>query len=302
MTDLSSISRWQAWKMAARPRTLPAAVSPVIVGTALAVRDGAFQPLAALAALVGALLLQIGVNLANDYFDFHAGIDAGARKGPIRVTQSGLIPPAQVRLAMLGVLTLAALIGVYLIAVGGWPILLIGLASLAAALAYSGGPYPLASHGLGDLAVFLFFGPAAVWGTYLAQAKALPWPVLLAALPPGFLVTAILVVNNLRDLESDAAAGKRTLAVRLGRRGSLLEYTLLIAAAYAVPVIGWLAGGYGVGAALPLITAPLAMPLIAALRDSPDDGPVMNRALAGTARLALLASLIFGAGLLVPAG
>ncbi len=302
MTDLHPITRWQAWQMAARPSTLPAAVAPVIVGAALATRDGTFRPLITLAALTGALLLQIGVNLANDYFDFRAGIDAGERKGPIRVTQSGLIPPAHVRLAMIGVLVLAALIGVYLVLAGGWPILLIGLASLAAVLIYSSGPFPLASHGLGDLAVFLFFGPAAVWGTYLAQARYLPWPIALAALPPGFLITAILVVNNLRDIDSDQVAGKRTLAVRIGRRGSLIEYTLLIAAAYAVPVIGWLVGGYSVAATLPLVTTPLALPLIATLRDRPDDGPAMNHALAGTARLALLACLAFGVGLLVPAG
>jgi 1,4-dihydroxy-2-naphthoate octaprenyltransferase len=228
--------------LAARPKTLPAAVAPVAVGIAVAVRDGSFAPLPALAALAGALLLQVGVNLANDYFDFKKGVDTAGRKGPLRVTQAGLISPDDVRLGMALVFLLAALVGVYLVAIGGWPILLVGTASILAALAYSGGPWPIASHGLGDVFVFLFFGLAAVCGTYYVQALALTPFAVTAAVPPGLLITAILVVNNLRDIETDSKVGKRTLAVRLGPRGTLAEYAALVAGAYLLLPVLWLSG------------------------------------------------------------
>lgn len=297
-----ALTRRQAWLLAARPKTLPAAVAPVLVGIALALRSGAFRPLPALAALLGALLLQVGVNLANDYFDHVRGVDQPDRKGPVRVTQSGLIPAEQVRLGMLLVFGAVALLGVYLIAAGGWPILLVGLASILAALAYSGGPYPLASHGLGDLFVFVFFGLVAVGGTYFVQARDLPGYVLAAAVPAGLLITAILVVNNLRDIDTDRRAGKRTLAVMLGHRGSVVEFGLLLAGAYLTVLALWLAGPFGPGVVLPWLTLPLAVPLVRTLRTQAADGPAMNRALAGTARLALVFSLLEAAGMLLPFG
>lgn len=293
-----SVTRRQAWMLAARPKTLPAAVAPVIVGTALAIRDGAFRPLPALAALIGALLLQIGVNLANDYFDHISGVDQPDRKGPIRVTQSGLIPPTQVRAAMGLIFGLAAVIGVYLIIVGGWPILAIGVASILSALAYSGGPFPLASHGLGDLFVFVFFGLCAVCGTYWVQALDLPPLVIAAAVPPGLLITAILVVNNLRDIDTDRRGGKRTLAVMLGEAGARAEYVALLGGSYLIPVILVAVGILDVWAVLPLLTLPLAVRLIRAIYAS-NDGPVMNKSLARTAQLSLIFSLLFSLGLML---
>lgn len=299
MTQTASISPWQAWMLAARPKTLPAAVSPVLVGTALAVRDGAFRPLPALAAMLGALLLQIGVNLANDYFDYVRGIDTHERKGPARVTQSGLIPPARVRLAMILIFALATLIGVYLILAGGAPILAIGVASILSALAYSGGPFPLASHGLGDLFVFIFFGLCAVGGTYWVQAKMFSPLIILAAVPMGLLITAILVVNNYRDIDSDRKAGKRTLAVMLGRRGARIEYVLLLAVSYLAPLLLWLGYDLSPIVLLPLVSLPLALPLIRTLF-STTEGPILNKTLAGTARLALVYSILFSIGLFLP--
>jgi 1,4-dihydroxy-2-naphthoate octaprenyltransferase len=293
----SGISRRRAWLLATRPKTLPAALSPVIVGAAAAAGDRAFSALPALAALAGALLLQIGVNLANDYFDFKGGIDQPDRKGPLRVTQAGLIPPGQVRLAMTLTLAAAALVGVYLVARGGTPILVIGIASIVSALAYSGGPWPLASHGVADLFVFVFFGPVAVCGTYFVQAGALTPAPAAASVGPGLLITAILVVNNLRDIETDARAGKRTLAVRLGPRGALGEYVLLLAGAFLAPPLLFAAGVRGAAILLPLLAAPLAVPLVRTLATRREDGPAMNAALAGTARLTLVYCVLLAIGL-----
>jgi 1,4-dihydroxy-2-naphthoate octaprenyltransferase len=292
------ITRGRAWLLATRPKTLPAALSPVIVGAAAAAGDGVFAALPALAALAGALLLQIGVNLANDYFDFHSGIDTAERKGPLRVTQSGLIPPGQVRLAMAAALAAAALVGVYLVARGGLPILAVGVASILAALAYSGGPWPLASKGVAALFVFVFFGPVAVCGTYFVQAGALTPAPAAAAIGPGLLITAILVVNNLRDIETDARAGKRTLAVRLGARGALAEYVLLLVGAFLAPPMLLAGGVRGAAILLPLLSVPLAIPLVRTLATRREDGPAMNAALAGTARLTLVYCLLLAVGLL----
>jgi len=293
-----TISPARAWLMAIRPRTLPAAVSPVLVGTALAIHDGGFAPLPALAALAGSLLLQIAVNLSNDYFDHVRGVDGPQRRGPVRVTQSGLISPERVRLGMIVVFTLATLVGVYLIVVGGWPILAIGVASILSALAYSGGPFPLASHGLGDLFVYLFFGLAAVCGTYIAQAHGLPLGVIIASIPPGFLITDIIVVNNTRDIETDREAGKHTLAVMLGETGSRVEYVALLIISYLVPVAMWIAGQWPVWGVLSLLSLPLAVSLVRDLLRAAD-GPSFNKLLAGTARLALVFSILLSIGLAI---
>jgi 1,4-dihydroxy-2-naphthoate octaprenyltransferase len=299
MKTPTDISRRQAWLLASRPKTLPAAVAPVLVGTALALSEGKFALLPALAALAGALLLQVGVNLANDYFDFRRGIDTAGRKGPMRVTQAGLISPGLVLLGMITVFAAAAAVGVYLISIGGWPILLVGTASILSALAYSGGPWPLASHGLGDLFVFIFFGLVAVGGTYYVQALEITPLAVAVAVPPGLLITAILVVNNMRDIETDAGTGKRTLAVRLGPRGSLAEYLLLIAGAYFTTAALWLSGGTGPWVLLTLLSLPRVIPLVKTLRHRCDDGPAMNEALAGTARLTLVFCLLFSLGLII---
>jgi 1,4-dihydroxy-2-naphthoate octaprenyltransferase len=298
MPRTESVSPFKAWLLAARPKTLPAALSPVVVGIALAVRDDVFRWLPSTAALLIALLLQVGVNIANDYFDHVRGIDQPDRKGPVRVTQSGLIPPERVRLGMIAVFVLAALIGVYLVILGGWIALLIGLTAILSALAYSGGPFPLASHGLGDLFVFIYFGLAGVCGTYYVQALDLPVWVIVAAAPVGLLITAILVVNNLRDIETDRRAGKNTLAVIFGQRGTVIYFIVLVVIAYIVPVLMWLLGPFSLAMLLPLQTLPLLLPLIRIISRYADNGPAMNKALAGTARLALFFSVTLAIGIL----
>ena len=286
-----------AWMLATRPRTLPAAVSPVMVGTAMAVADGKFEFMPAFAALLGALLLQIGVNLANDYFDFKKGIDTSERLGPVRVTQSGLIPPDRVRLAMIIIFSGALAVGLYLTAIAGWPILAVGMACILASLAYSGGPFPLASHGLGDLFVFIFFGLVAVCGTYYVQALQVTTQVLWLSVPVGFLITAIIVVNNLRDIPTDQKSGKNTLAVILGERGAKLEYLLLVIGAYIMPAAFFFSGGFSVWVLLPLISIPLSIPNIIAVHK--DKGPSLNMVLAKTAALSLVFSLLLSAGLVI---
>lgn len=224
--------------MATRPKTLTAAAAPVLAGAGLAAHDGVFALLPALGALVGALLIQVGTNFANDYYDFVRGGDTDERVGPTRVTQTGLIEPHTVKRGMILVLSAAMAVGVYLVWVAGWPIVWIGLASVACAVLYTGGPFPLAYHGLGDVFVFVFFGLIAVGGTYFVQGLTWPPDAILAGVGLGALSTAILVVNNLRDIETDAVAGKRTLAVRLGVRGTQVEYIALLATAGAVPLVG----------------------------------------------------------------
>jgi 1,4-dihydroxy-2-naphthoate octaprenyltransferase len=291
-------SKIDAWILAARPRTLPAAIAPVMLGSATAVADNSFVWLPAVAALIVALLLQIGANLANDYFDYLKGIDTQDRLGPPRVTQSGLIPAKQVKAGIVLTLILSLIPGIYLLIVGGLPVLIIGLACICAALAYSGGPFPLASHGLGDLSVFIFFGLVAVCGTYYVQALRLTPLVWLMGVIEGLLISAILVVNNLRDIQSDRQTGKRTLAVIIGNRASRLEYVLLLAGAYAIPIILWLSGRMSAWVMLPLISLPTALSLMHLIWKNPA-GPILNQALAKTAKLALIYSLLLSIGLIV---
>lgn len=293
--SLPAPTRRQAWILAARPKTLPAALAPVIVGAAFALADSAFDLLPALSAALGALLLQILSNFANDYSDFFRGADTPDRLGPLRVTSAGLISPGQLRWGIVVVIVLSALNGLYLIWVGGWPILLLGVAAILAALAYTGGPFPFGYYGLGEFFVFLFFGLAAVGGTYYVQAHTLTPAVLVAAAGIGALITAILVVNNYRDMETDRRAGKHTLAVRLGRRGTQIEYVALLAVAAVVPPVLWLAFGYSIFTMLAWLTAPIALKLARTLVAA-TDGPTLNKTLAGTARLGLFYSVLLGLG------
>jgi 1,4-dihydroxy-2-naphthoate octaprenyltransferase len=292
------MSNLHAWILATRPKTLPAAVGPVLVGSALAFANDGFAVMPALAALGIALLLQIGVNLANDYFDFIRGIDTQERLGPIRVTQSGLISPAGVKSAMILTFTLAVLIGFYLVLRGGWLVAFIGMTSILAALGYSGGPYPLASHGLGDLFVFIFFGIVAVCGTYYVQALRVTWLVFTAASTVGFLITAILVVNNLRDIHTDQKAGKNTLAVILGERLSKTEYALLLALSYSLLLIIWMMGRASLWILLPFVSLPWAVSLIHTVWKSNID-PRLNIMLAKTAGLSLVFSMLLSIGFLL---
>ena len=289
-------SRTHAWLMAARPPTLPAAVVPVLVGTAAVARLG-FLPLAFAAALLAAVLIQIGTNFANDFFDFHKGADTAERLGPVRVTQSGLIPPNTVRSAMVLVFGLAALVGLYLVVIGGWPILVIGLLSISAGVLYTGGPYPLAYHGLGDLFVFIFFGLVAVCGTAYLHISTVPSVAWFAALPVALIVTAIIVVNNLRDIDTDRLAHKHTLAVLLGRRATRFEYLILVAAAYLLLPLGPLLGLTSAWALLPLLTLPIAVALVRTVFGV--EGRPLNRALAGTGRLHMLFGVLLALGLLL---
>jgi len=280
--------------MAARPATLPAAIAPVAVGVACAYAAGGFRAGPAAAAAAGALLLQIAANFANDVFDYEKGADRADRLGPPRAVQSGLLSPAAMRRGLWVALAAALGVGIYLAAVAGWPVVALGLAAIAAAVAYTGGPFPLGYHGLGDLMVLVFFGFAAVCGTAFVQTGAVPAAAVVASIPVGALATAILVVNNLRDREGDAASGKRTLAVRLGARGARIEYAALLAAAYAVPIASALWSRAPILAA-PLLTAPWALRLGGAVWRR--DGAALNPCLPATARLLLASSLIWAAAI-----
>lgn len=287
----------EVWVLAARPKTLPAALAPVLVGTAVAWAAGGFRAGPAAAAALGALLLQIGSNLANDVFDFERGADREGRTGPLRVTQAGLLTPSQVRAGMAIVFGLALLVGIYLTMKAGWPVIVIGLAAIAAAIAYTGGPFPLGYNGLGELFVMIFFGFAAVCGTAFVQATYVPaaaWPAGFAA---GCLATAILVVNNVRDIDQDRKSGKRTLPVRFGRPWGVAEFVVLLALAFLVPLLLVLTNRAAVSLLLVLFSAPLALPLVRSLRR--ERGVVLNRTLAGTARLFLVWSVLYSVGLLL---
>lgn len=286
----------RAWLMAIRLPTLPAAVVPVLVGTATAVASGAFRLFPFLAALGAALLIQIGTNLANDYFDYVKGADTVHRLGPTRVTQSGLIAPEEVRRGMLIVFGVAALIGVYLVLMGGWPILIIGLLSILSGIIYTGGPWPIGYHGLGDLFVYIFFGLVAVVGTAYLHTGTFLTSALINALPIANLATAILVVNNLRDIVTDREAGKYTLAVLLGRRGTQIEYLVLVGGAYLLLLLSWLAGAASVWFWLPALTLPMAISLLQIVWTQ--EGPPLNAALKGTARLQMIFGILFAIGLL----
>jgi 1,4-dihydroxy-2-naphthoate polyprenyltransferase len=286
---------WSAWELAIRLRTLPAAATGVVTGSAIAWQDGFFRFDAALACLFTAILLQIGSNLANDVFDFERGTDTPERLGPLRVTQAGLLTPSQVKTGMLVVFTLATLFGLYLAWLGGWPVILLGLAAILSAIAYTGGPFPLGYYGLGDLFVFIFFGIASVAGSYYVQAGFVSTAAWWMTIPPGLIITAILVVNNLRDLENDRKAGKRTLAVLLGERATKIQYVLCMTGAYLILV---LAAGLDVvpwSSLLTWLSLPFAIRMTYTVLTQ--KGRALNAALAGTSQIALLFSILFWVGL-----
>jgi len=309
-TSQADISRRRAWVIAARPQTMPAALAPVLVGTGLAVRDGVFAPLPALVALVGAALIQIGTNFANDYYDAEKGADTADREGFTRVTAGGLIDPAEVKRAMWLTFLAAILVGAYLVAVAGLPIMIVGLVSVAMGVAYTGGPYPLAYHGLGDVFVFVFFGLVAVTGTYYVQAAAalgvefltlvpraelVPTAALVASLPIAAISTNILVVNNLRDRDEDAETGKNTLTVRFGYGFSRAQFVLLLGTAYAIPPV-FAASTGDPTVLLPMATLPLAAPLTRTVLTE-TAGDALNPALERTGKLLAAFAALFAVGL-----
>lgn len=289
--------RFRSWVLAARPKTLPAAASPVLVGSALAFEVGGFALGPALAALFGALFLQVGSNLANDVYDFEQGVDTASRLGPVRVTQAGLLTVEDVKHGMWLAFYLAAVIGAYLTAIAGWPVVVIGLASIVAAIAYTGGPFPLGYRGLGDLFVLLFFGFVAVCGTVWVQVGTIlpaAWP---AGLMVGCLASAILVVNNVRDHETDRIAGKRTLPVMFGRTFGVIEYAVLLVVAFASAYAMVWFRYVSAWALISYLTLPIAIVLFLHVRKY--RGPVLNHTLAQTAKLLFLFSALFSMGVVV---
>lgn len=290
------------WLMAARPRTLPAAVAPVLVGTAAAVqwlghlpRWGAF-----VAALVGSIFIQIGTNLANDYSDAKRGADTADRLGPVRVTASGLVTPQRVLRATWIAFAVAVACGIYLATVAGWVIIVIGVLSIAAGVLYTGGPRPYGYEGFGEVFVFIFFGLVAVNGSYFVQLEHLDALPLGLSISLGFMATAILVVNNVRDLETDRRAGKNTLAVRIGREAAVNLYRLLILGAFAVLPIALVAGEASALPLIGLLAAPMAIRPMRTLAEH-RDGPALNGVLAATGALLGVYSLLVTAGLLISA-
>jgi len=284
------------WLLAVRVKTLPAAISPVILGTALTYHDGIFYHFIFFMTLLAAVLIQIGANFANDVYDFEKGSDRADRLGPQRATQSGLISPADMKKAMWKIFALAIGVGFYLAYVGGWPIVIIGLASIAAGIAYTGGPYPLGYHGFGDIFVFLFFGLIAVPGTYYLQTGSVTEFSLWLGAVMGMLATAILVVNNLRDRDADIISGKKTLAVRFGKTFSKIQFILLVMLPFLLPFHLWRQWNK-MSFLLTLFTLPIAVHLIIQLFNN--TGADLNKVLAGTARFLFIFTLLLSAGLII---
>ncbi len=288
---------WQIWWLAICPKTLPAAASGVVMGSALAWMDHSFQILPAFAALCVALLLQIGSNVANDVYDFERGADTSERHGPLRVTQAGLLTPAQMKHGMWIIFGIAALFGLYLAYLRGWLVILLGLAAIVSAIAYTGGPFPLGYYALGDLFVFIFFGVMCVVGTYYVQTGLVSAATWWMSVPIGLMITDILVVNNLRDLDNDRAAHKHTLAVLIGERWTRIQYvSLMIVSFLLLPVLIWL----GV---LPVFTLLAWLSLSLAWKSTQlvltQRGRPLNAALAGTGQTTFVFSLLFFIGILL---
>jgi 1,4-dihydroxy-2-naphthoate polyprenyltransferase len=286
----------QAWMLAIRPKTLPAGAVPVILGSALAAVDGQFRFLPALVALICALGIQVATNFINEIYDFRKGADTAERLGPTRTVAAGIISEKTMIKVSASLVGTVFLLGLYLVYTSGWPILVVGLLSLLFAWAYTGGPYPIAYSGLGDLFVFVFFGLVAVGGTYYVQADALSLPVLLAAVAPGAFSVNILLVNNIRDIATDRTVGKMTLPARIGGEWARKLYIALTVVAFLVPALLFL-NGYSPWGMLSLLSAPLAFSMIRQLYES--EGRELNNVLAGTGKLMTLHGLLFAAGLLI---
>jgi 1,4-dihydroxy-2-naphthoate octaprenyltransferase len=286
------------WLMAARIRTLPAAIAPVLVGTSLAGYLHVFHPLRFLGALIGAIFIQVGTNLSNDYSDARRGADTEDRLGPVRVTAGGLVPPRRVLLATYVSFGIAVLAGVYLVIVAGWQLLLVGAASILAGVLYTGGPRPYGYEGLGELFVFLFFGIVAVAGSFFVQVKHLDWEAFALAVPVGLLASAILVVNNIRDIDTDRRAGKRTLAVRVGRQRARTMFAVIVYLAFVLAPPAWIFGPLKPWVLLSWLTLPLAAQVVRTVRNRAD-GPSLNQALAQAGILQLTFCMLLSAGLLL---
>jgi 1,4-dihydroxy-2-naphthoate polyprenyltransferase len=292
------LSHSRLWILASRPRTLPAAIAPVLVGTALAAHEDEFHVLPFLAAMVGSTFIQIGTNLSNDYSDARRGADTEDRLGPVRVTAGGLMPPKHVLVGTYIAFGIAVAAGLYLAAVAGWELLVVGVASILAGVLYTGGPRPYGYEGLGEVFVFVFFGIVAVVGSYYVQTEELRWEAFALAVPVGLLSSAILVVNNVRDIDTDRRAGKHTLAVKLGRERARRLFTAMVVLSFAAPVVILALGGLTPWLLITLAAVPLGVPLIKTV-SSRSDGPALNGALAGTGRLLAVFSVLLSAGVLL---
>jgi 1,4-dihydroxy-2-naphthoate polyprenyltransferase len=285
----------KVWLLAARIPTLPAAAVPVIVGTSVGASIGSFNIWAFLAALIAALLIQVGTNFANDYADHDRGADTPDRLGPTRATSAGLISPDAMKRATLIVFGFAMLFGVYLIYVGGWPILIVGILSILFGLAYTGGPYPLAYNGLGDIFVFIFFGLVAVVGSSYLQSGSIDGLAVAAAVPIGLIITGILVINNLRDIHTDARANKRTLAVKIGEHATRSQYIGFLVVAYLVPPLMWLIGSASGWVMLSWISLPVGIVLARTIGGGLEGRP-LNIVLKRTGQLLMLYGIPFAIG------
>jgi 1,4-dihydroxy-2-naphthoate octaprenyltransferase len=286
----------QAWLLAIRPKTLPAGAVPIVLASALAYANGMFRLLPALIALICALGIQIATNFINEIYDFRKGADTADRLGPTRTVAAGIISERTMTRVSIALAVSVFLLGLYLVAIGGWPILLIGVLSLIFAWAYTGGPYPIAYSGLGDVFVFIFFGLVAVGGTFYVQALSLPLSVLVAASAPGAFSVCILLVNNIRDIDTDRKVGKMTLPARIGAPAARGIYVFLTVLAYAVPFIMILCG-YSAWCLLCLLSIPIAVGMVKKLYSS--EGRELNQVLAGTGKVLTVHGVLFSAGLII---
>jgi 1,4-dihydroxy-2-naphthoate polyprenyltransferase len=293
----NSISKFEAWILASRPKTLLAATVPVVVGTSIAVHDGMFKPFVALIALLCSILIQVGTNLVNDLFDFLHGTDKKERIGPQRATASGLLTKGEMKIGIYFTFGLSFILGMYLVYLGGTFILIIGIASIFAGIAYTAGPFPLAYNGLGDIAVFLFFGFVGTVGTYYAQSLAITPMSFWASIPVGALITNILVVNNYRDREEDQSNGKNTLVVIFGEKFGRFQYLSFMIISYAILFVVYFTFKKSLIIFLPVLSLPLAFKLIKMIYTL--RGSELNKTLELTAKLSALYGLLFAIGILL---
>lgn len=292
-----TISKFDAWILASRPKTLLAAVVPVIVGSSLAINDGKFRPAAALIALICSILIQVGTNFVNDLYDFLAGTDRKERTGPQRAAASGILSVAEMKVGIAITFVICFILGLYLVYLNGWEILILGIVSIIAGIAYTAGPFPLAYNGLGDLASFLFFGLVGTVGTYYVQAQEISSTAFWSSIPVGALITNILVVNNYRDRIEDQSNGKNTLAVLIGDRFTRIQYVLFLIISYSILFIVYFTYKESLFVFLPLISLPLSLKLVKMIYSL--RGRDLNKTLELTAKLSALYGLLFAIGILV---
>lgn len=296
-TSVKSISKAEGWFLASRPKTLLAALVPVLVGSAIAVNDGTFAPLAAFIALICAILLQVGSNFVNDLYDFLAGSDKPDRVGPTRVLASGIISAKEMKVGIFLVFLTSFILGMYLVFLGGWLILLIGVISILSAFAYTAGPFPLSYNGLGDIFVFLFFGLIGTVGTYFVQSGSITALSLWASIPVGALITNILVVNNYRDIEEDKSNGKYTLAVKYGHRFTRFQYIGFMIVSYLILFVVYYTFKQSWVVFLPLLSLPIAIRLMWMIYKY--KGTALNKTLELTAKLSAIYGILFAVGIIL---